>query len=167
MKASSIPIDDLRRKYQADPGSLTVDEVEAIARYKKIVGMSEKPKAAKKPAGKSKRISEVDEVARMAAVGAPDRMIGDALGISVRTIQRKFAAIVRKARALRRIKILECQMAAVEKGVPALLIWIGKNELGQLDAPEAPKETTTKPDTTLKIVRMKPPEAAPSNPATA
>ena len=166
MKASSIPIDDLRRKYQADPGSLTVDEVEAIARYKKIVGMSEKPKAAKKPAGKSK-LSEAAEVERMAAVGAPDRMIGDALGISVRTIQRKFAAIVRKARALRRVKILEAQMAAVEKGAPALLIWLGKNELGQLDAPEAPKEMTTKPDTTLKIVRMKPPEAAPSNPATA
>ena len=157
MKASEIPIDDLQRKYQADPGSLTVDEVEAIARYKKIVGMNEKPtKAAKKPAGKSKRISEVDEVARMAAVGASDRMIGDALGVCERTIRRKFSAITRKARALRRLKILEYQMQAAEKGQVVMLIWLGKQCLDQRDLPEAPQEKM-KADTVLKIVRKLPP----------
>ena len=38
MRASGVPIDELRQKYQADPGSLSLDEIEAIAKYKKIVG---------------------------------------------------------------------------------------------------------------------------------
>lgn len=53
MRASTIPIDDLRRKYQADPGSLTVDEFEAIAKYKKLVGAGQSP-ASKPPAVKKK-----------------------------------------------------------------------------------------------------------------
>ncbi len=36
MRATDIPIDDLRRKYAADPGSLTVDELSAIEKFKKI-----------------------------------------------------------------------------------------------------------------------------------
>jgi len=48
MRALDVPVDELRRKYQADPGSLTVDEYEALTRYKKLVAT---PAAAAKKSG--------------------------------------------------------------------------------------------------------------------
>ncbi len=85
-------------------------------------------KAIAKPAEK---VNVSAEVERMASLGAPVHMIADALGISEKSVHRKFDRVLRKARALRRVRLLGLQWASAEKGNPALLIWLGKNELAQ------------------------------------
>lgn len=91
------------------------------------------------------------EVERMATAGASNVMIADALGVDETTIRRGFPEIVKKARALRRIALLELQWESAKKGNPALLIWLGKNELGQSDTPEVVDEKPAIAE--LKIVR--------------
>ncbi len=150
MKANETPIADLIEKARADEGSLSVDEIEALERYKRLTA---KPVKASKGAARPKALSEAAEVERMAGLCATDETIANAVGVSVRTIQRKYSAITRKARALRRIKLLECQWAAVEKLVPAALIWAGKQFLDQKDAPAPMLESTKPVPAELKIVR--------------
>ncbi len=68
-----------------------------------------------------------------AFAGSPDREIAALFGCSQATLKTHFQPILVKARARRRISIRTWQMNAAKKGVPALLIWLGKNELDQRD----------------------------------
>ena len=94
---------------------------------------------------------DAEQVEQMAMAGATNGMIADVFCVDEATIRRRFPEIVKKARALRRIELLKLQWQAAQKGNPALLIWLGKNELGQLDAPAMPVEE--KKPTELRIVR--------------
>lgn len=63
--------------------------------------------------------------------GSPDREIAALLGCGKGTLTDHFQAVLTKARARRRLDIRSWQMKAAKRGVPALLIWLGKQELGQ------------------------------------
>jgi len=70
--------------------------------------------------------------------GASDRTIAAILGCAESTLKARFSASLRKQRALRQLAILSWQMAAAKKGVPSILIWLGKQPvekggLGQQD----------------------------------
>jgi hypothetical protein len=98
------------------------------------------------------------EVERMANAGAPNTMIADALGVDEATIRSRFPEIVKKARAQRRLKLLEMQWKCAESGNVAMLIFLGKNELSQRDKPEAEDgQQDEKP--VLRIIDVKPPKA--------
>ena len=70
-------------------------------------------------------------VEAMAQAGAPNVEIADFLGCSVNTLTRRFVKILTKNRAGRKVRLRRLQWTAAEAGNPALLIWLGKQELAQ------------------------------------
>ena len=70
-------------------------------------------------------------VEAMAQAGAPNVEIADFLGCSVDTLTRRFADLLTKSRAGRKVRLRRLQWTAAEAGNPALLIWLGKQELAQ------------------------------------
>lgn len=79
-------------------------------------------------------------VAEAASAGASSRDIAFALGVALRTLERRFGGALTKNRALRRIGIARKQTTLALKGAgnPTMLIWLGKQPvdkggLGQTD----------------------------------
>jgi predicted transcriptional regulator len=64
-------------------------------------------------------------------LGSPVREIADALGVSESTIRNRFKKLLAKSRALRRMKLREFQWIQARKGNVPMLIFLGKEELGQ------------------------------------
>lgn len=56
-------------------------------------------------------------------------------GVSRDTIERRFRAQIEKSRARRKLRLRQLQWRAAENGDKAMLIWLGKQELGQQDTP--------------------------------
>ena len=75
--------------------------------------------------------TDADEVAELAEVGMSGRGIAALVGCDEGVVRRRFAAEVRRGRALRALRIRQAQNAAAEAGNPAVLVWLGKVELGQ------------------------------------
>lgn len=92
----------------------------------------------------------IDEalVAELAALGCSKRTISVKTGVSVRTLERRSAALLSLGAAEREIWLLRQQRAAAERGNAQLLIWLGR-QIGQTEVPSQEKA----PDTVLRIVR--------------
>jgi len=79
---------------------------------------------------------QMADVEEMARAQCKDGTIATALGIDPVTFKRSFEAITRKKRAEGKIEIRKAQFRlAIEKLNPTMLIWLGKQELGQSDRP--------------------------------
>jgi len=78
---------------------------------------------------------KVDEkvIANLSQIGCTQEEIGSVVGISARTLQRRYADLVaenkNKGKASLRKKLWEKAL----KGDPKLLIWLSKNELNMVD----------------------------------
>jgi hypothetical protein len=83
-------------------------------------------------------------VAGAAFAGSPDAEIARAIGCGESTLKRRFGPVLVTQRALRKVSIRQWQMAAARKGVPALLIWLGKQDLGQRDVVDLTPEDLEK-----------------------
>ena len=77
----------------------------------------------------------IDEelVFKMAQWGCKTEEIADHFGCSTDTIQRRCAAELIKGRADLRMSLRQWQLASAKKGNVAMLIWLGKQMLGQQD----------------------------------
>ena len=86
--------------------------------------------------------AEIDEkmVAGMATVGATNVEIAEACGVSEGTIRHRFYEILTKSRSVLKTKLRRAQLRAAFKGNSALLIFLGKNMLGQADKIETKNE---------------------------
>lgn len=73
------------------------------------------------------------EVENYAKLGASNVEIAGMVGCDEGTIRGRFSEILIKARSTRKIKLREMQWKLAEKGNLGMLIWLGKNELGQAD----------------------------------
>jgi hypothetical protein len=80
------------------------------------------------------------EVGKLARMGASNVDIADFFGCDEGTIRRRFSEILTKGRAERKIALRVWQWKAAEAGNVAMLIWLGKQELGQADRVEAKHE---------------------------
>ena len=80
-----------------------------------------------------KRIIDEEEVIKYALVGCYDKTIARLTGIPESTLKRRCGALISEKRAERKYNIRKAQNKALEQGNPALLIFLGKNELGQVD----------------------------------
>ncbi len=75
----------------------------------------------------------VEELARL---HVPKKEIAAIVGCSVDTLDRRFAAIIDKGNAAGKTKLRRLQMEAAERGNVTMLIWLGKQMLGQSDRPQ-------------------------------
>ena len=76
------------------------------------------------------------EVYNLAKVGATNKEIGDCVGIDESRVRRRFADLLLKARGNNKIRLRQLQYAQAEEGNVTMLIWLGKNMLGQSDKTE-------------------------------
>lgn len=84
--------------------------------------------------------AEIDpkKVEALCQVHATDQEIAAHFGVSVRTIERlkkraEFRGLFERGRADGKISLRRAQWQAALAGQPAMLIWLGKQELGQTD----------------------------------
>lgn len=76
-----------------------------------------------------------ERIAQLAAVNATVEDIATQAGCSRDTIERRYRDAIKRARAEFRTRILLAQIKAAERGNAALLIWLGKQYLGQVENP--------------------------------
>lgn len=72
-------------------------------------------------------------VEAMASVGATDREIGDFCGCTEGTIRKRFSDVLVKARSGMRTRLRQAQFKLAVAGNATMLIWLGKQMLGQAD----------------------------------
>ena len=86
--------------------------------------------------GRKKLEISNETVSAMAFAGSPNVEIAEYLGCDEGTIRKRFSEILTKGRAGRRIKLRHAQWKAAMGGNVTMLIFLGKQELGQKDAVE-------------------------------
>jgi hypothetical protein len=72
----------------------------------------------------------------LAAIGCKTTEIATILGVSVDTLDRRFADEMEKGRSNLRASLRRWQLEAAKKGNVAMLIWLGKQMLGQTEKVE-------------------------------
>jgi hypothetical protein len=78
---------------------------------------------------------DVEKLVQLAVVGCTNAEIGVFFGLDGSTVSRRFAGSLQKGRALRKRLLRQKQTEAAVAGNPAMLIWLGKQELGQRNIP--------------------------------
>ena len=85
--------------------------------------------------GRPKKQLDKDVIAKLSQIGCTQEEIGSCVGISARTLQRRYADLVKenknKGRASLRKKLWSKAMKG--QGNDKLLIWLSKNELNMRD----------------------------------
>ena len=74
-----------------------------------------------------------DLVTKFASLGCKTQEIADYFGCNVGTITGRFSEELIKGRADLKMSLRQWQLAAAKKGNATLLIWLGKQLLGQKD----------------------------------
>ena len=86
-----------------------------------------------KSIGRPKKELDEELIARLSQIGCTQEEIGSVIGISARTLQRRYADLVyenkNKGKASLRKKMWEKAL----KGDPKMLIWLSKNYLNMVD----------------------------------
>ncbi len=83
----------------------------------------------------------IGEIEACALVGCQNNTIASKLDIPINTLTRRFGKLITKKRAERKYNIRAAQAKAIEQGNPAMLIFLGKNELNQVDKQEIHQRT--------------------------
>lgn len=88
-----------------------------------------------KGGGRPELAIDVKVVAGMAFVGATNVEIAEFLGCSTDVIERRFADVLRKKKSSMRMRLRRAQLRLAMDGNATMLIWLGKQHLGQTDKP--------------------------------
>lgn len=82
-----------------------------------------------------------DEVMKLASIGCSNDEIAAFFDCSKDTVERRFAAEIAKGRENGKTRLRRLQIQAAEKGNVVMLIWLGKQMLGQKDKQEISGDT--------------------------
>ena len=85
--------------------------------------------------GARQKVVPPDDVYRLATMGCTDRDIAEWFDISESTLRYNFSSYLTKGRAQLKQRLRQAQLKAAFDGNSALLIWLGKQYLGQSDQP--------------------------------
>jgi hypothetical protein len=88
------------------------------------------------PVGRDKKVIDPDEVEKLAAIGCKDSEIADWFGIKQDTLRYNFADQLTKGREGLKQSLRRAQLNLALNGNAVMLIWLGKNILGQSDNPQ-------------------------------
>lgn len=80
----------------------------------------------------------------LAALGCKTTEIATTLGCSPDTLEKRFSGELAKGRENLRISLRRWQLEAAKKGNVAMLIWLGKQMLGQTEKIEQTTEASVK-----------------------
>jgi hypothetical protein len=94
--------------------------------------MSAKPKKV----GRPKLKIDADLVEKLAGIGCPNKEIASFVGCSVDTLDRNFADVIAKGRENCKTRLRKKQIEVALAGNVTMLIFLGKNMLGQADKQE-------------------------------
>lgn len=83
--------------------------------------------------GRPKADIDKDQLEKLIYIGATDTEIGDFFSVHPTTISKRFSEILTKTRAKRKTRLRQMQWQLAEKGNIAMIIWLGKQELGQVE----------------------------------
>lgn len=76
-----------------------------------------------------------DEVELMAKIGSTDREIAEHFGLKESTLRYNFSDYLIKGRSELKQRLRQAQLRVAFDGNPTMLIFLGKNILGQADTP--------------------------------
>ncbi len=101
--------------------------------------MAEHAKLTKHPGGRPRREFDLRQVEELARLGCTEEDMGAVLGVSVDTIQRRkrtseeFCGAIKRGQAATRNSLRRLQLKKALDGNVTMLIWLGKQLLGQSD----------------------------------
>ena len=88
----------------------------------------------KKSVGRPKKYSlDIRQVEQLAEYGCTDTEMASFFDIPRTTLERNYEHYITKGRESGKIRLRQYQWAAAKKGNVAMLIWLGKQILGQSD----------------------------------
>ena len=83
--------------------------------------------------GRPKKELDEDVIAKLSQIGCTQEEIGSVVGISARTLQRRYADLVAENKNKGKASLRKVLWKKALKGDPKLLIWLSKNELNMVD----------------------------------
>jgi AraC-like DNA-binding protein len=87
--------------------------------------------------GRDKKIIPQPEVEHLASLGCTDKDIAEWFGVSESTLRYNFSFELTKGRHQLKTSLRQAQLKTALTGNATLLIWLGKNILGQTDSPQS------------------------------
>ena len=79
---------------------------------------------------------DVEQVEKLAGLGCTNTEIASFFDVGEHVIRKSYAEFLEKGRDKGKIRLRQWQMKAAERGKVAMLIWLGKQMLGQTDKQE-------------------------------
>jgi hypothetical protein len=95
--------------------------------------------------GSTKKVIPPDEVYYFASLGVNYKELGEWYGVPEDTIRYNFKPYVEKAREETKQKLRQAQIKLALSGNATMLIWLGKNMLGQSENPDQSDSTKILP----------------------
>ena len=86
--------------------------------------------------GRPRAVIDLKSLELMAKLGCTREEMAAELGCSVPTLDRRFDALIKSGKHQGRISLRRAQWKAALAGDRTMLVWLGKNELGQTDKHE-------------------------------
>lgn len=83
--------------------------------------------------GRPKKELDEDVIAKLSQIGCTQEEIGSVVGISARTLQRRYADLVAENKNIGKASLRKKLWEKALKGNEKLLIWLSKNELNMVD----------------------------------
>ena len=83
--------------------------------------------------GRPKKQLDKDVIAKLSQIGCTQEEIGSCVGISARTLQRRYADLVKENKNIGKASLRKKMWDKALKGNDKLLIWLSKNELNMRD----------------------------------
>ena len=79
---------------------------------------------------------DTEQVEKLAGLGCTNTEIASFFDVGEHVIRKSYAEFLEKGRDKGKIRLRQWQMKAAERGNVAMLIWLGKQMLGQSDKQE-------------------------------
>jgi DNA-binding CsgD family transcriptional regulator len=100
-----------------------------------------------KKGGRPSKVAEIDRelVWKLACMQCTLREIADVIGVNHETIRRHFGDLIEKGKSVGKKSIRRAQFEKAMNGDTRLLVWLGKQYLGQKDAPETGEDSVPLP----------------------
>ena len=86
-----------------------------------------------KSIGRPKKELDTEIIANLSQIGCTQEEIGSVIGISARTLQRRYADLIEENKNKGKASLRKRMWERALKGDPKILIWLSKNYLNMVD----------------------------------